>query len=236
MAWKMDVNPLGNLGLSALVAAIPIFFLFWALAYKRMKGHWAAVGAVLIALIIAVIAYKMPVNLAILSTFYGFLFGLWPVSWIVITAIYIYNLSVETGQFEIIKNSLAAISNDRRVQAILIAFCFGAFLEGAAGFGTPVAISAAMLAGIGFNPVYASGIALLANTAPVAFGAIGIPIVVGAQVSGVDMMALSKMVGRQLPFFSIIIPLYMSVVMAGWKKTLEIWPVFLVAGGSFAIT
>jgi len=236
MAWKMDVNPLGNLGLSALVAAIPIFFLFWALAYKRMKGHWAAVGAVLIALIIAVIAYKMPVNLAILSTFYGFLFGLWPVSWIVITAIYIYNLSVETGQFEIIKNSLAAISNDRRVQAILIAFCFGAFLEGAAGFGTPVAISAAMLAGIGFNPVYASGIALLANTAPVAFGAIGIPIVVGAQVSGVDMMALSKMVGRQLPFFSIIIPLYMSVVMAGWKKTLEIWPVLLVAGGSFAIT
>jgi lactate permease len=236
MAWKMDVNPLGNLGLSALVAAIPIFFLFWALAYKKMKGHWAAVGAVLIALIIAVIAYKMPVNLAILSTFYGFLFGLWPVSWIVITAIYIYNLSVETGQFEIIKNSLAAISNDRRVQAILIAFCFGAFLEGAAGFGTPVAISAAMLAGIGFNPVYASGIALLANTAPVAFGAIGIPIVVGAQVSGVDMMALSKMVGRQLPFFSIIIPLYMSVVMAGWKKTLEIWPVLLVAGGSFAIT
>ena len=236
MAWKMDVNPLGNLGLSALVAAIPIFFLFWALAYKRMKGHWAAVGAVLIALIIAVIAYKMPVNLAILSTFYGFLFGLWPVSWIVITAIYIYNLSVETGQFEIIKNSLAAISNDRRVQAILIAFCFGAFLEGAAGFGTPVAISAAMLAGIGFNPVYASGIALLANTAPVAFGAIGIPIVVGAQVSGVDMMALSKMIGRQLPFFSIIIPLYMSVIMAGWKKTLEIWPVLLVAGGSFAIT
>jgi len=236
MAWKMDVNPLGNLGLSALVAAIPIFFLFWALAYKRMKGHWAAVGAVLIALIIAAIAYKMPVNLAILSTFYGFLFGLWPVSWIVITAIYIYNLSVETGQFEIIKNSLAAISNDRRVQAILIAFCFGAFLEGAAGFGTPVAISAAMLAGIGFNPVYASGIALLANTAPVAFGAIGIPIVVGAQVSGVDMMALSKMVGRQLPFFSIIIPIYMSVIMAGWKKTLEIWPVLLVAGGSFAIT
>ncbi|WP_028841904.1 L-lactate permease [Thermodesulfobacterium hveragerdense] len=236
MAWQMDVNPLGSIGLSALVAAIPIFFLFWALAYKRMKGHWAALGAVFIALLIAVIFYKMPVNLAVLSTFYGFLFGLWPVSWIVITAIYLYNLSVETKQFEIIKNSLAAISNDRRVQAILIAFCFGAFLEGAAGFGTPVAISAAMLAGIGFNPVYASGIALLANTAPVAFGAIGIPIVVGAQVSGVDLMALSKMVGRQLPFFSLLIPFYMSVVMAGWKKTLEIWPVLFVAGGSFAIT
>jgi len=236
MAWQMDVNPLGNLGLSALVASIPIFFLFWALAYKRMKGHWAAVGAVFIALIIAVVAYKMPVKLAVLSTLNGFLFGLWPVSWIVITAIYLYNLSVETKQFEIIKNSLAAISNDRRVQAILIAFCFGAFLEGAAGFGTPVAISAAMLAGIGFNPIYASGIALLANTAPVAFGAIGIPIVVGAQVSGVDLMALSKMVGRQLPFFSVLIPFYMSVVMAGWKKTLEIWPILLISGGSFAIT
>ncbi len=236
MAWQMDVNPLGNLALSAFVAALPIFFLFWALAYKRMKGHWAALGTVLIALIVAVFAYKMPVKQAVLSTLYGFLFGLWPVSWIVVTAIFLYNLSVETGQFEIIKNSLAAISNDRRIQAILIAFCFGAFLEGAAGFGTPVAISAAMLAGIGFNPVYASGISLLANTAPVAFGAIGIPIVVGAKVSGVDLMALSKMVGRQLPFFSILIPFYMSVVMAGWKRTLEIWPVLLVSGGSFAIT
>lgn len=236
MAWQMDINPLGNLGFSALVASIPILFLFWALAYKRMKGHWAGFWTVLIAIVIAVIVYKMPLKLALLSTFNGFLFGLWPVSWIVITAIYLYNLSVETGQFQIIRNSLSAISNDRRVQAILIAFCFGAFLEGAAGFGTPVAISAAMLAGIGFNPVYAAGVALIANTAPVAFGAIGIPIVVGAQVSGVDMMALSQMVGRQLPFFSVLIPFYISVIMAGWKRTLEIWPILLVSGGSFALT
>jgi len=178
----------------------------------------------------------MPVNLSVLSIFNGFLFGLWPVCWIVVTAVYIYNLSVETKQFEIIKNSLAAISDDRRVQAVIIAYSFGAFLEGAAGFGTPVAISAAMLAGLGFNPIYAAGICLIANTAPVAFGAIGIPIVVAAGVSGVDMMAISKMVGRQLPFFSIIVPFYMAVVMAGWKKAVEIWPILLVSGGSFALT
>ncbi|MDI6714523.1 MAG: lactate permease LctP family transporter [Thermodesulfovibrio sp.] len=236
MPWKMDINPLGSLVLSALVAAVPILYLFWALAYKRMKGHWAAISAVLIAMLISIVAYGMPVNLSALSVFNGFIFGLWPVCWIVVTAVYIYNLSVETKQFEIIKNSLATITDDRRVQAVIIAFSFGAFLEGAAGFGTPVAISAAMLAGLGFNPIYACGICLIANTAPVAFGAIGIPIVVGAAVSGVDMMALSKMVGRQLPFFSIIVPFYMAVVMAGWKKAMEIWPILLVSGGSFALT
>ncbi|GAQ95499.1 lactate permease [Thermodesulfovibrio aggregans] len=236
MPWKMDINPLGSLALSALVAAVPILYLFWALAYKRMKGHWAAISAVAIAVLISIVAYGMPVNLSLFSIFNGFLFGLWPVCWIVVTAVYIYNLSVETKQFEIIKNSLAAISDDRRVQAVIIAYSFGAFLEGAAGFGTPVAISAAMLAGLGFNPIYAAGICLIANTAPVAFGAIGIPIVVGSAVSGVDMMAMSKMVGRQLPFFSIIVPFYMAVVMAGWKKAVEIWPILLVSGGSFALT
>ncbi|MEN2994922.1 MAG: lactate permease LctP family transporter [Thermodesulfovibrio sp.] len=236
MPWKINVDPLGSLALSALVAAVPIFYLFWALAYKRMKGHWAAISAVVLAILISIVAYGMPVNLALLSTFNGFIFGLWPVCWIVVTAVYIYNLSVETKQFEIIKNSLATITDDRRIQAVIIAFSFGAFLEGAAGFGTPVAISAAMLAGLGFNPIYACGICLIANTAPVAFGAIGIPIVVGAGVSGVDMMALSKMVGRQLPFFSVLIPFYMVIVMAGWKKAIEIWPVLLVSGGSFALT
>ncbi|GAB6182688.1 L-lactate permease [Thermodesulfovibrio hydrogeniphilus] len=236
MPWQMDVNPLGSLALSALVSSVPILYLFWALAYKRMKGHWAAISAVVIAALISIVAYGMPVNLSVLSIFNGFIFGLWPVCWIVITAVYIYNLSVETKQFEIIKNSLATISDDRRVQAVIIAFSFGAFLEGAAGFGTPVAISAAMLAGLGFNPIYAAGICLIANTAPVAFGAIGIPIVVASGVSGVDMMAISKMVGRQLPFFSIIVPFYMAVVMAGWKKAVEIWPILLVSGGSFALT
>ncbi|MEN6486369.1 MAG: L-lactate permease, partial [Syntrophobacteraceae bacterium] len=196
MTWTMVTDPLSNLGLSALMASIPIFYLFWALALKRMKGHWAAVGSVAIAIAVAIVGYGMPASLALLATFNGMLFGLWPVSWIVVTAVFIYNLSVKTGQFEIIKNSLASISDDRRMQALLIAFSFGAFLEGAAGFGTPVAISAAMLAGLGFSPVYAAGICLLANTAPVAFGAIGIPIIVAGQVSGVDTMAISQMVGR----------------------------------------
>ena len=166
--WQMNVDPLGNIALSALVAAIPIFFLFWALAIKRMKGQYAAMGGTALAILIAVLVYKMPVELAALSTLYGGAFGLFPVCWIVITALFIYNMSVKTGQFEVIKNSLASISDDRRLQALLIAFSFGAFIEGAAGFGTPVAITAAMLAGLGFNPLYAACICLLANTAPVA--------------------------------------------------------------------
>ncbi len=234
MTWTIEMNPLNNLGLSALVAAIPILYLFWALAYKRMKGHWAALSAVAIAVVLSILVYGMPVKYSLLSTLYGMLFGLWPVCWIVITAVFIYNLSIKTGEFEIIKNSLATISDDRRMQALLIAFSFGAFIEGAAGFGTPVAITAAMLAGLGFNPLYAAGICLLANTAPVAFGAIGIPIIVGAQVAGIDQMALSQMVGRQLPFISILIPMYMVILMSGWKKGTEVWPAAFVSGGSFA--
>jgi len=235
MTWTMETNPLNNIGLSALVAAIPIFYLFWALAYKRMKGHWSAISAVAIAVGIAILVYGMPIKLALLSTFDGMMFGLWPVAWIVVTAVYIYNLSVKTGQFEVIKNSLASISDDRRLQALLIAFSFGSFLEGAAGFGTPVAISAAMLVGLGFNPLYAAGICLLANTAPVAFGAIGIPIVVAGQVSGIDTMAISQMVGRTLPFLSVIIPLYLVILMSGWKSGMEVWPAALICGGSFAL-
>jgi len=235
MPWTQVTDPLGSLGLSALLAAVPIIYLFWALAYKRMKGHWAASSAVAIALVIAVVGYGMPAKYAVLSTLYGSLFGLWPVSWIIITALFIYNLSVKTGQFEVIKNSLAAISDDRRMQALLIAFSFGSFIEGAAGFGTPVAITAAMLVGLGFNPLYAAGVCLVANTAPVAFGAIGIPIIVGAKVSGVDEMALSQMVGRTLPFLSVLIPIYLTILMAGWKKGIEVWPACLVSGLSFAV-
>jgi lactate permease len=232
----MNLSPvMNNIYLSALVASIPILFLFWALALKRMKGHIAAPIATGLAVLIAIAVYGMPVQYAVLSTLYGAGFGLFPVCWIIITALFIYNMSVETGQFEVIKNSLASISDDRRMQALLIAFSFGAFIEGAAGFGTPVAITAAMLAGLGFNPLYAAGICLLANTAPVAYGAIGIPIVVGAAVSGVDLMALSQMVGRTLPFLSVIIPLYLCILMAGWKKGLEVWPACLVSGLSFAV-
>ncbi|NPU84954.1 MAG: lactate permease LctP family transporter [Syntrophaceae bacterium] len=235
MPWTINTNPLENLALSSLVAAIPILYLFWALAFRRMKGHWAAVSALAIAVVISVFVYGMPAKLSLYSAGYGMLFGLWPVCWIVVTAVFIYNLSVKTGEFEIIKNSLATISDDRRIQALLIAFSFGAFIEGAAGFGTPVAITAAMLAGLGFKPLYAAGICLIANTAPVAFGAIGIPIIVGSQVSGVDQMALSRMVGRTLPFVSVLIPLYMVVLMSGWKKGLEVWPAAFVSGGSFAV-
>jgi lactate permease len=235
MPWTQVVDPLGNIGLSALVAVIPVIFLFWALAWKRMKGHWAALGAVTLAVLVAVLAYGMPAKLALLATFNGAIFGLFPVCWIIVTALFIYNMSVKTGQFEIIKNSLASITDDRRMQALLIAFSFGAFLEGAAGFGTPVAITAAMLTGLGFNPLYAAGVCLIANTAPVAFGAIGIPIVVAGQVSGIPDMAISQMVGRTLPFLSVIIPLYLTILMSGWKKGLEVWPACLVCGASFAI-
>ncbi len=235
MTWQMNVDPLGNIGLSALVAAIPILFLFWALAIKHMKGHFAALGGTSLAVLIAIFVYGMPVDLAALSTLYGGAFGLFPVCWIVITALFIYNMSVKTGQFEVIKNSLASITDDRRLQALLIAFSFGAFIEGAAGFGTPVAITSAMLAGLGFNPLYAAGICLLANTAPVAWGAIGIPIVVGGQVAGIPDLALSQMVGRTLPLISVFIPLYLVVLMSGWKKGLEVWPACFVSGGSFAI-
>ena len=235
MSWTMNVNPLGNLALSALVALVPILFLFIALTVLKMKGHWAAIIATSLAVGVACIAYGMPMQYAGLSVVYGALFGLFPVSWIVITALFIYNMSVKTGQFEVVKNSLATISDDRRMQALLIAFSFGAFIEGAAGFGTPVAITAAMLAGLGFNPLYAASLCLLANTAPVAFGAIGIPIVVGANASGVDLMGFSQMVGRTLPFLSVFVPLYLVILMAGWKKGIEVWPACMVSGGSFAL-
>ncbi|MDR3631008.1 MAG: lactate permease LctP family transporter [Desulfocapsaceae bacterium] len=233
--WTQVVDPLGNIGLSALVAGIPVIFLFWALAWMRMKGHWAALGAVVLAIGVAVLVYGMPAKLALLATLNGGLFGIFPVCWIIVTALFIYNLSVKTGQFEIIKNSLASITDDRRMQALLIAFSFGAFLEGAAGFGTPVAITAAMLTGLGFNPLYAAGVCLIANTAPVAFGAIGIPIVVAGQVSGIPDFAISQMVGRTLPFLSVVIPLYLTILMSGWKKGLEVWPACLVCGVSFAL-
>jgi len=235
MTWTMVTNPLGNVALSALVAAVPLFFLFWALAIKRMKGHKTAILAVALGVGTAIVGFGMPAKLAVLATLDGMLFGLWPVAWIVIAAVFLYNLSVKTGQFEVLKNSLASITDDRRLQALLIAFAFGAFLEGAAGFGAPVAISGAMLVGLGFDPLYAAGLCLIANTAPVAFGAIGIPIVVAGQVSGIDTMAISQMVGRTLPFVSVVVPFYLVILMAGLKRGLEVWPAALVSGASFAI-
>ena len=234
MNWTQVTDPLNNLVLSALVAAIPVLFIFWALIIRRMKGYIASLLTVLVAILFSVVVYGMPFKLAVLSTFHGVLYGLFPICWIIIGAVFLYNVTVSSGQFEIIKSFMASVTTDRRLQAILIAFSFGAFLEGAAGMGTPVAITAAMLVGLGFNPLYAAGICLIANTAPVAFGAIGIPIITASQVSGIPEMAISQMVGRTLPFLSVIVPFYLIVLMCGFRKSLEVMPAILVSGIAFA--
>ncbi len=234
MSWTQVTDPFGNLALSALVAVVPIVFLFWALIIKRMKGYLASLSATAIALLIAVLVYGMPVDLALLSAGHGALYGLFPICWIVVTAVFLFNITVKSGKFEVIKDFMASITDDRRLQALIIAFSFGSFLEGTAGFGAPVAITAAMLVGLGFNPLYAAGICLIANTAPVAFGAIGTPILVASQVSGIPEMAISQMVGRTLPVLSLLVPLYLVVLMAGFRKAVEVWPAVLVTGGSFA--
>lgn len=236
MTWVQAYDPFGNITLSALVAAIPLFALLYMLGVKRVKGHIAAAVGLTSAVLLAIIAFKMPAGLAISATLNGAMYGIFPIVWIVVTAIWVYNMTVESGEFEIIKNSLASITDDRRLQALFIAFAFGSFIEGTAGFGTPVAITAAMLVGLGFNPIYAAGICLIANTAPVAFGAIGIPIVVAAQVSNLDVMHISQIVGRQLPFLAVIVPLWLVVMMCGWKRAMEVLPAVLVAGLCFAIT
>jgi lactate permease len=235
MQWTQIIDPLNNIGLSALIAIVPILFIFWALIVKKMKGYQASLLATLLAILIAIFVYGMPVKLALLSSANGALYGLFPICWIVIAAVFLFNITVKSGQFEIIKHFMASITSDRRLQALLIAFSFGSFLEGTAGFGAPVAITAAMLVGLGFNPLYASGICLIANTAPVAFGAIGIPITVASQVSSIPEMAISQMAGRTLPFLSLILPFYLVMIMAGFRKTGEVLPAILVSGISFAV-
>ena len=234
MNWKQVIDPFNNVALSALVAVVPVLFIFWALIVKKMKGYKASLLATAIAIVIAIAVYGMPIKLALLSTANGALYGLFPICWIVITAVFLFNITVKSGQFEIIKHFMASVTADRRLQALLIAFSFGAFLEGTAGFGAPVAITAAMLVGLGFNPLYAAGICLIANTAPVAFGAIGIPVTVASQVSSIPEMAISKMVGRTLPILSIFLPLYLVILMCGVRKAKEVLPAIFVSGFSFA--
>lgn len=234
MHWTQVIDPLGNIGLSAITAVIPILYIFWALVIKKMKGYITSLTATLLTAVIAISIYGMPVKLALLSVANGALYGLFPICWIVITAVFLFNITVKSGQFEIIKHFMASITGDRRLQALLIAFSFGSFLEGTAGFGAPVAITAAMLVGLGFNPLYAAGICLVANTAPVAFGAVGIPITVASQVSSIPELAISQMVGRTLPLLSLVLPLYLVVLMAGFKKTKEVLPAILVSGISFS--
>jgi lactate permease len=235
MAWTQVYTPLGNLYLSALVAALPVIVLLGALAFFHVKAHWAALLGLAMALGTAILVYDMPGQMALATALHGAAYGLFPIGWIVINAIFVYDLTVKTGKFEVLKQTIAGLASDRRIQVLLIGFSFGAFIEGAAGFGTPVAISAAMLIGLGFKPLAAAGLALIGNTAPVAYGALGTPIIALARVTNLPIEQLSAMAGRQLPFFSIIVPFWLVWAMAGFAGMLEVWPVCLVAGVAFAI-
>lgn len=233
--WEQLYDPAGNLWVSSLIALLPIAFFFVALAVLRMKGWLAGTVTVAIALAVALLFYRMPLTQALGAAGYGFIYGLWPIAWIIIGAVFLYKISVKTGQFDIIRASILSVTEDQRLQMLMVGFAFGAFLEGAAGFGAPVAITAALLVGLGFKPLYAAGLCLIVNTAPVAFGAMGIPIIVAGQVTGLDAFEIGQMAGRQLPFLTIIVLFWIMAIMDGWRGIKETWPAVLVAGGSFAI-
>ncbi len=234
MPWLQVYDPLNSPFLSTFVAALPIVVLLGLLGWGHVSAHLAAAAGLVTALVAAVVVFHMPATTAMAAAVDGAAYGLFPIGWIVVMAIFLYALTVDTGQFEVVKRSVASLSPDRRIQALLIAFSFGAFVEGAAGFGTPVAISSALLIGAGFPPLQAAGMALIANTAPVAFGALGTPIKVLADTSGLDEMLLSQMAGRQLPFFSLLVPAWMICTMSGWRGLRGVWPAVLVCGGVFA--
>ena len=233
--WPQTYDPMGNWVLSTILAALPVVVLLGALAILKVKAHYAALLGLASSLIIAVWVFGMPGRLAGLTVLYGAAFGLLPIGWIILNVIFMYQLTSETGLFKTLQGSLTGITHDARLQLLLVAFSFGAFFEGAAGFGTPVAVTSAMLIGLGFGPLAASGLSLIANTAPVAFGALGIPIIVLSAVTGLDLLNLSAMVGRQLPFFSILVPFWLIWAFAGFRGMLGVWPAVLVAGAFFAI-
>ena len=234
--WTQVYDPFNNIWLSAFIALIPIIFFFLALTAFRIKGHIAATITVMLAMVIAILFYDMPITMVAATTGYGFAFGLWPISYIVIGAVYLYKLSVKSGQFDIIRSSIVSITDDKRIQMLLVAFSFNAFLEGAAGFGAPIAITAALLVGLGFEPLKAAGLCLIANTASGAFGAMGIPVIVAGQVSGLAPMEIGQFLGTSLPFISFTIPFLLVVIMDGMKGLKEVWPAALVAGSTYAIT
>jgi lactate permease len=235
MEWHQVYDPLSSAGLSTLLAALPIVILLGGLALFRLRAHVAALLGLAAAALTAVFAFGMPAGMALRTAGLGAAYGLFPIGWIILNVIFLYDLTVEKGHFKVMQDSLTGITRDRRLQLLLIAFSFGAFFEGAAGFGTPVAVTAAILIGLGFAPLAASGLSLVANTAPVAFGALGTPIVALAGVTGLDVRQLSAMVGRQLPFFSVLIPFWLVWAFCGFRKMKEVWPALTVAGVSFAV-
>ncbi len=236
MHWTQIYDPFGHWWLSTLVAGLPIIVLFSLLAGFKVKPHWCAIAGALTAMAVAILFFKMPLTLAAISFGYGVAFGLLKIAWIVLAAVYLYDISVETGQFEIMKESIAGITADRRLQVLLVAFCFGAFIEGAAGFGAPVAIAGAFMIGLGFRPFHAAALNLIANTAPVAWGAIGTPVHTLAAVTALPESDLNAMIGRILPLTAVIVPFWLVRTMVGWQETFEVLPAILVVGFSFALT
>jgi len=232
--WQQQYDPIGHWWLSTLIASLPVIVLLGALAFGHVKAHYAALAGLIAALLTATVGFGMPTRMAAATAVYGAAYGLFPIGWIVLNVIFLYQLTVESGRFEILKHSLTGITQDRRLQLLLIAFSFGAFFEGAAGFGTPVAVTAALLIGLGFRPLQASGLSLIANTAPVAYGALGTPIIALAGVTGFSEITLGAMAGRILPWFSVLVPFWLIWAFVGFSEMLEIWPAVLVAGASFA--
>ncbi len=233
--WNQHYDPLNNQILSTIAAALPVVTLLVLIASNKVKAHIAAVIALIVANLVAIFIFTMPAGLSLRASLLGVVTGFFPIGWIVLNVIYLYRLTVEKGVFETLQNTIGGVTTDRRLQLLLIAFSFGAFFEGASGFGTPVAVTGAILIGLGFSPLAASGLSLIANTAPVAYGALGTPIAGLASVTGLDPFLLGAMVGRQLPFFSLIVPFWVVWAFAGWKGMKEVWPAILVTGVSFAI-